>query len=667
MLASPGLRQGCPNSSGRIDTLDISSNGRYVAFDSNATDLIGVFGCPPQDPNCTCFQCLEDCDANNQVDVFVYDLRARQITLVSVASNGDQGNGRSTDPAISADGRYVVFTSRATNLVPGDTNNLEDIFAHDLLSGQTTRVSLASDGAQANRDCFGPAISGNGRYVAFSNMSGLLVPGDTNMLRDVFLSRPAGVGMNLSVAEFGLDPAAITFAAGRYTLPVQVTVLNTAELTATNVVVRFQDNSGWSDTRTIPEFPPGELVYPLELDITAALLPGQGAGSVQLTASIDPQSAIGELDESDNLQSASVYIDARPRLLEVKPEYTLAGSYFLDNQSVPNPIQVMVDWNGELPGGGTAPYGDVYFDLNGVQTRVSGQDWGAQHTYDMGADFAAAFSCANNTLRIWAALPVQGGELRSLEHVVQPTVFAWPGWVSWLETFGLGAFDTMPNAPLVEYSYANLYPEEPFEAAWTPPGWVPYLGGEELGIRATQAGLRAVGRSNGSGRLNLTGQTGFDLAAFSVDGSASGAGDVQFVCAESLDLTRAEWGLDINATVNKEMGLLDLTPAVKAAEKWPVVGRIIRWVNSVAQVEGALSPGVAIDTVFAEQAGQLKFVQGTDTGYVRACATLSTEPCAGLPALHPRWTLPLPPAWKLPPAPGMEPRGARPSRLQTTV
>jgi hypothetical protein len=81
---------------------------------------------------------------------FAFAQGPSQTTRVSVASDGSEGNGDSYDSAISGDGRYVAFLSWASNLVPGDTNGATDIFVHDRQTGQTTRVSIASDGAQGN-------------------------------------------------------------------------------------------------------------------------------------------------------------------------------------------------------------------------------------------------------------------------------------------------------------------------------------------------------------------------------------------------------------------------------------------------------------------------------------------------------------------------------------
>ena len=106
---------------------------------------------------------------------------------VSVDSAGVQGNSGSYDSATSADGRYVAFTSSASNLVAGDTNGFEDVFVRDRATGTTERVSVDSAGVQGNGNSYVPAISADGRYVAFFSSASNLVPGDTNATDDVFV------------------------------------------------------------------------------------------------------------------------------------------------------------------------------------------------------------------------------------------------------------------------------------------------------------------------------------------------------------------------------------------------------------------------------------------------------------------------------------------------
>ena len=164
----------------------ISADGRYVAFESLASNLVAG-------------------DTNGHHDVFVHDRQTNETTRVSVTSDGTEANGYSRRPSISADGRYVAFASWASNLVAGDTNEMPDIFIHDRQTGETTRVSVASDGAQANNDSMSPqSISADGRYVAFVSYASNLVVGDTNGHRDVFVhDRQSGETTRVSVASDG--------------------------------------------------------------------------------------------------------------------------------------------------------------------------------------------------------------------------------------------------------------------------------------------------------------------------------------------------------------------------------------------------------------------------------------------------------------------------------
>ena len=162
----------------------ISADGRYVAFHSYADNLVSG-------------------DTNLSPDVFVHDRQTGQTTRVSVASDGTQANNVSARPSISADGRYVAFISYADNLVSGDTGYV-DVFVHDRQTGQTTRVSVATGGGQANGNSYGPSISADGRYVAFESDATNLVSGDTNFSTDVFVhDRQTGQTTRVSVASDG--------------------------------------------------------------------------------------------------------------------------------------------------------------------------------------------------------------------------------------------------------------------------------------------------------------------------------------------------------------------------------------------------------------------------------------------------------------------------------
>ena len=146
-------------------------------------------------------------DTNGHRDVFVRDLATGTTTLVSVGLNGRPANNDSDDASISADGRYVAFGSLASNLVAGDTNGFSDVFVRDLVTGTTTRISLPAAGGQANgHSAFGsPAmISANGRYVAFSSTAQNLAPGKPDFTREVYVAdRETGTLTRASVPRAG--------------------------------------------------------------------------------------------------------------------------------------------------------------------------------------------------------------------------------------------------------------------------------------------------------------------------------------------------------------------------------------------------------------------------------------------------------------------------------
>ncbi len=116
------------------------------------------------------------------------EVLAQTTERVSVASNGDEGNNGSSEPSISTDGRYVSFASDASNLVVGDTNGVSDVFVHDRQTGETTRVSVSSSGAQANGHSTWNYTSSDGRYVTFRSEASNLVIGDTNGVADIFVN-----------------------------------------------------------------------------------------------------------------------------------------------------------------------------------------------------------------------------------------------------------------------------------------------------------------------------------------------------------------------------------------------------------------------------------------------------------------------------------------------
>ncbi|HET6163843.1 MAG TPA: hypothetical protein VFG37_09270, partial [Planctomycetota bacterium] len=167
-------------------TAAVSADGRFVVFSSDADDLVAN-------------------DTNQKTDVFVRDLQTGTTVRVSVDSAGVEGDRASNNVAISADGRFVAFTSHATNLVPGDANNATDVFVRDLASGTTERVSLDSVGNEADAESPGDvSLSADGRFVAFQSAADNLVANDGNAAIDVFVhDRATGTTERASVDSNG--------------------------------------------------------------------------------------------------------------------------------------------------------------------------------------------------------------------------------------------------------------------------------------------------------------------------------------------------------------------------------------------------------------------------------------------------------------------------------
>lgn len=194
-------------SDGRSEASAISADGRIVAFRSFATNLVGE-------------------DRNERADVFACDLRTGSTGVENVSSRGAQANGATFRGMLSGSGRFVGFRSRASNLVPGDTNDALDVFEHDRATGRTTRVSVASDGAEADsrgvdwrvRESLfvsRPFLSADGRFAAFTSRAPNLVAGDRNGMPDVFVhDLESGRTIRVSVSIDGREANAPSFVSG---------------------------------------------------------------------------------------------------------------------------------------------------------------------------------------------------------------------------------------------------------------------------------------------------------------------------------------------------------------------------------------------------------------------------------------------------------------------
>jgi Tol biopolymer transport system component len=170
---------------GFSDRPTITPDGRYVAFQSAATTLV---------PG----------DTNGSLDVFVRDRQTGVVERVSVASNGEQGNSGSEAPSISSDGRYVAFHSNSTNFAPGTSPSIRQIYVRDRLAGTTTLVSVNAAGQMGNDESVNPSISGDGQRIAFESGATNLAPGaDFGFLNIYVRDRQAGTTVRASITPTG--------------------------------------------------------------------------------------------------------------------------------------------------------------------------------------------------------------------------------------------------------------------------------------------------------------------------------------------------------------------------------------------------------------------------------------------------------------------------------
>ena len=158
----------------------LSDDGRFVAFRSHASNLV-------------------EGDSNEQADIFVRDLDAGSTIRVNLSSDGAQAaDGGSWFPDISGDGRFVVFLTDATNLFD-DSNTWGDIVAHDRITGVTSQLSTSVAGRQVDGWSNNPSVSFDGRYVVFESIATDMAPGDTNGVWDVFIAEGPAPGPHLSI------------------------------------------------------------------------------------------------------------------------------------------------------------------------------------------------------------------------------------------------------------------------------------------------------------------------------------------------------------------------------------------------------------------------------------------------------------------------------------
>ena len=276
----------------------ISSDGRYVAFESWADNLV---------PN----------DNNHSPDVFLYDRQTDQLTLVSIGPDGGAANGSSEQPSISNDGRYVAFNSYADNLVANDTVWSRDVFVYDRVAGTIGRASVTATGQEADQHSGGAAISGDGSKVAFQSWASNLVAGDTYNIQDVFITdrpigslppdphdvyfiSPSGAGNVGGIPFTGADILHYTRSSNSWQMVYDGSVRGTAKnigafdmMDDGNVLLVFSANQiipglGTATPRDVVLFEPFDpLTYPLGPGVYSWYMRGANSGLTTASEAID--------------------------------------------------------------------------------------------------------------------------------------------------------------------------------------------------------------------------------------------------------------------------------------------------------------------------------------------------------------------------------------------
>ncbi|MFN7874007.1 MAG: S8 family serine peptidase, partial [Pirellula sp.] len=336
--------------------ISLSADGRFVAFYSFASNLV---------PS----------DTNNSFDIFVYDREINGIERVSISNVGTEGNGHSVAPSLSADGRFVVFSSLASNLVPADINNVDDIFVYDRSSRKVERVSVSDSGEQANQFCEFPSISADGRFIVFSSFASNLVPEDSNGETEIFVSLNKrspkafirNIGLNagqvVTAIDFGMVPNPGEIRGGVFTDAIANGVYDPGEPLQGGILVYLDLNRNGRRETNEPTFTTGadgsyvfrELDAEMEY-IVAIEVP---AGQSLVTPSMQTQGMW------------QIYLPAGANITDRNFGFVPAttGGQF-ENASIAGRLFNDLNGDGLIQSGESGLVGiTVYLDLNGNETR----------------------------------------------------------------------------------------------------------------------------------------------------------------------------------------------------------------------------------------------------------------------------------------------------------
>ncbi|MFC1856999.1 choice-of-anchor D domain-containing protein [Thermodesulfobacteriota bacterium] len=289
-----------------------------------------------------------------------------------------------------------------------------------------------------------------------------------------------------------------------------------------------------------------------------------------------------------------------PAITNVESQY---GGLFLQGIPVQNKYTVSVDWNGEP--------GEVIFEVNGSGYAAQGTESGAEYSIDMGGSaFLGSLSAKGNILKIVAA---NEDELESEPDIRYPIVIPVPDWSQSLGSFG----DISYEGGLVTYNLEKTWPEDPIEiqinettlgsTLWSAWSLIPLIGGRNFGIPPTQATLEVEAQSDGAGSVTVKGTTGFEAAGQEIETMIGGKGNLQYETGNGLLWKGANLLMGIEGTIKKEVGPVTLIPALEGAVNLWGIGRLIKWFNSLAVINGSINTGGAVDILLISETGNIGF------------------------------------------------------------
>jgi PKD repeat protein len=286
---------------------------------------------------------------------------------------------------------------------------------------------------------------------------------------------------------------------------------------------------------------------------------------------------------------------------------------FLDGSNIENLLLATVNWRGSP--------GTVSFSINnGPPIIEQGQAAGVSHSFNMGRDFKGSLSPSEVKL-----VPTNSAKKVGPPAFQQVCVVPFPSWLNLAFTSNSNALQiTAGNGDVTavihdEFPKPHLAKNGPIDI----PTWVPLIGGK-LGMTETFATFDAnISSKKGSGRLSLSGQTGFTAVGQSINGRASGSGTFSFNCGRGLELQAASFHLNLNGTIKREMGVIDAIPPLRGLESIPVLGGVVKKFNKTAMVVGEISPALDFFANFTQNsAGNLHFSDGTGDLNLQTTLTL---------------------------------------------